>query len=46
VHLGVSLDVISKATMADAFRLALRRTGKAVVERTVPRSQGAKDIHD
>jgi rsbT co-antagonist protein RsbR len=46
VHLGVSLDVISKATMADAFRLALRRTGKAVVEGTVPRSQGAKDIHD
>jgi rsbT co-antagonist protein RsbR len=44
VHLGVSLDVISKATMADAFALALRRTGKMVVERasavgTRPRPQ-------
>jgi rsbT co-antagonist protein RsbR len=33
VHLGLELDVISKATMADAFALALRRTGKTVVER-------------
>jgi rsbT co-antagonist protein RsbR len=33
VHLGVELDVISKATMADAFKLALRRTGKTVTER-------------
>ena len=33
VHLGVELDVISKSTMADAFALALRRTGKSVVER-------------
>jgi rsbT co-antagonist protein RsbR len=33
VHLGVELDVISKATMADAFALALRRTGRNVVER-------------
>lgn len=33
VHLGVELDVVSKATMADAFALALRRTGKAVVAR-------------
>jgi rsbT co-antagonist protein RsbR len=33
VHLGVQLDVISKATMADAFGVALRRTGKAVVDR-------------
>lgn len=33
VHLGLELDVISKATMADAFALALRRMGKAVVER-------------
>jgi len=30
VHLGLQLDVISKATMADAFALALRRTGKTV----------------
>jgi rsbT co-antagonist protein RsbR len=33
VHLGLELDVISKATMADAFKLALRRTGKTVVNR-------------
>lgn len=32
VHLGVELnDVITKATLADAFALALTRTGKAVV---------------
>jgi rsbT co-antagonist protein RsbR len=36
VHLGVELDVISKATMADAFGVALRRTGKMVVERRKP----------
>jgi len=34
VHLGLELDVVSKATMADAFALALRRMGKAVVTRT------------
>jgi rsbT co-antagonist protein RsbR len=33
VHLGVELDVISKATMSDAFALALRRIGKIVVDR-------------
>jgi rsbT co-antagonist protein RsbR len=33
VHLGVELDVISKATMADAFAVALRRIGKTVVDR-------------
>ncbi len=33
VHLGVELNVISKATMADAFALALRRTNRAVVDR-------------
>jgi rsbT co-antagonist protein RsbR len=33
VHLGLELDVISKATMADALALALRRVGKAVVAR-------------
>lgn len=30
VHLGLDLDVVSKATMADAFALALRRTGQTV----------------
>jgi rsbT co-antagonist protein RsbR len=33
VHLGVDLSVTSKATMADAFELALRRVGKTVVAR-------------
>ena len=28
VHLGVELDVVSKATMADAFALALKRLGQ------------------
>src|SRR3984885_4414906 len=36
VHLGLDLDVISKATMADAFALALRRLGKTVVDRVAP----------
>jgi rsbT co-antagonist protein RsbR len=30
VHLGLQLDVISKATMADAFALALKRTGQVI----------------
>jgi rsbT co-antagonist protein RsbR len=30
VHLGLQLDVVSKATMADAFALALKRTGQVV----------------
>lgn len=33
VHLGVTLDVATKATMADAFALALRRVGLAVTGR-------------
>jgi rsbT co-antagonist protein RsbR len=40
VHLGLELDVISKATMADAFALALRRVGKTVVRQ---RQGGAAD---
>jgi rsbT co-antagonist protein RsbR len=32
VHLGVELNVISKATLADAFAIALRRTGRRVVK--------------
>jgi rsbT co-antagonist protein RsbR len=36
VHLGVELNVVSKATMADAFALALRRLGKTVVDRARP----------
>jgi rsbT co-antagonist protein RsbR len=30
VHLGLELDVVSKATMADAFELALKRTGQRI----------------
>ena len=30
VHLGVELNVVSKATLADAFAVALRRTGRGV----------------
>ncbi|HEX7968254.1 MAG TPA: STAS domain-containing protein [Stellaceae bacterium] len=36
VHLGVDLSVTSKATMADAFQLALRRIGKSVAGRAKP----------
>ncbi len=36
VHLGLELNVVSKATMADALGLALRRTGKVIVERAKP----------
>ncbi len=32
VHLGVELNVISKATLADAFSLALGRTGRTVTK--------------
>jgi rsbT co-antagonist protein RsbR len=36
VHLGVELNVASKASLADAFALALRRTGRAVVRVKAP----------
>ena len=46
VHLGVELNVVSKATLADAFALALRRTGRAVVRHkgaaSVPGSEGTR----
>jgi rsbT co-antagonist protein RsbR len=32
VHLGVELNVITKATLADAFALALRRVGRSVTK--------------
>ncbi|MGC3982822.1 MAG: STAS domain-containing protein [Steroidobacteraceae bacterium] len=41
VHLGVELNVISKANMADAFALALRKTGRAVVKQAAPVKQAA-----
>jgi rsbT co-antagonist protein RsbR len=36
VHLGLELNVVSKATMADALALALRRAGKSVIKREQP----------
>jgi len=37
VHLGVELNVVSKASLADAFALALQRIGRTVVRnKTVP----------
>jgi rsbT co-antagonist protein RsbR len=32
VHLGVELNVVSKATLADALAIALERTGRGVVK--------------
>ena len=31
VHLGVEMNVVSKANLADAFAIALRRTGRAIL---------------
>ena len=39
VHLGLELNVISKATMADALALALRRAGKTIIDRAKPSEQ-------
>jgi len=36
VHLGLELNVVSKASLADALALALKQTGRMVVPRTVP----------
>lgn len=41
VHLGLELNVVSKATMADALGLALQRSGKAIVTRSRPAAQDA-----
>lgn len=40
VHLGVELNVVSKANLSDAFALALRRIGRSVV-RTKPAGPAA-----
>jgi rsbT co-antagonist protein RsbR len=32
VHLGVELNVVTKATLADAFAIALRRTGRTLIK--------------
>jgi hypothetical protein len=34
VHLGVDLTITSKATMADARQMALRRVAKRIVDRS------------
>jgi rsbT co-antagonist protein RsbR len=41
VHLGVELNVISKANLSDAFALALRRLGKVVVNQRRPVASAA-----
>ena len=41
VHLGLELNVVSKATMADALALALRRSGKAITNRKQPAASEA-----
>lgn len=47
VHLGVELnDVITKATLADAFALALSRTGKVVVSRSTARQSHDRSSND
>jgi rsbT co-antagonist protein RsbR len=44
VHLGVELNVVSKATLADAFALALRRIGRAVTKvKGEPRADAASE---
>jgi rsbT co-antagonist protein RsbR len=43
VHLGVELNVVSKATLADAFAVALRRTGRAVVKTKTLQAENNKD---
>src|SRR5262245_43383464 len=42
VHLGVELqDVVTKATLADAFGIALKRTGQAIVRVKQPSATAA-----
>ena len=44
VHLGVDLgNVITKATLADAFALALQRTGQTVIRVAAPRRKKPKE---
>ena len=42
VHLGVELNVVSKATLADAFALALKRTGRVVTRVKAAASAGER----
>lgn len=43
VQLGVELNVASKASLADAFALALRRTGRTVVRSAAPGVAAGRD---
>ena len=43
VHLGVELNVVSKASLADAFALALSRTGRTGVRARSPAAPAARD---
>lgn len=45
VHLGVSLDVATKATMRDAFALALRRVGLTVTAKKAQPKNGDADAN-
>jgi rsbT co-antagonist protein RsbR len=45
VHLGLELNVVSKATMADAFQLALKRTGQSV-HRANGRANGEIEVDE
>lgn len=45
VHLGVELNVVSKATLADAFALALRRTNRTVTKIKAPANSDAGPRH-
>ena len=42
VHLGVDLNVVSKASLADAFAVALRRTNRTVTKIKTARSEDSK----
>lgn len=43
VHLGVELNVVSKATLADALAVALKRTGRTVVKLKAAEAEKKKD---
>lgn len=45
VHLGVELTVVSKATLADAFALALSRQGRGVSRLRRPDGTAAAPVH-
>ena len=44
-HLGVTLDVATKATMRDAFALALRRVGLTVTAKKAQPKSGDADAN-